>query len=138
MQKSKKIMRFAVVLVIFVALFGENAGNNALESKGAKPTRQDFLTSFEYGRALYKNPRGIGCIECHGDNAEGAIISTIYQNGKPKNIGAPDIRGVNFLKFESALKNPKGLMPSYNLTSSELLALYTFLNPNFKPPKATK
>ena len=136
-----KIMRFAVILVVFVALFAENASNNSAvenSTKAQKPTRQDFLTRFEYGRALYKNPRGIGCIECHGDNAEGAIISTIYQNGKPKNIAAPDIRGVNFIKFESALKNPKGLMPSYNLTSSELLALYTFLNPNFKPPKATK
>lgn len=120
-------MRFAMILLLFSALFAEN--------QSAKNTRQDFLTLFEYGRALYKNPRGIGCIKCHGDNAEGAIISTIYQNGKAKNIAAPDIRGVNFIRFESALKTPKGLMPSYNLTSSELLALYKFLNPNFKPPR---
>lgn len=121
-------MRFICAILLFGVLFAENTSSQ-------KPTRQDFLTLFEYGRALYKNPRGIGCIKCHGDNAEGAIISTIYQNSKAKNITAPDIRGINFIRFESALKNPKGLMPSYNLTSSELLALYTFLNPNFKPPK---
>lgn len=122
-------MRFAVILVLFVALFGENS------TKTKNSTRQDFLTPFEYGRALYKNPRGIGCIKCHGENGEGAIISTIYQSNKPKNITAPDIRKINLAKLESALKNPKGLMPSYNLTSSELVALYTFLNPNFVPPK---
>lgn len=97
--------------------------------------RKDFLTQFEYGRALYKNPRGIGCIQCHGVNGDGGVISSITQNGKIKYITAPKIRGVNFIKFESALKNPKGLMPSYNLTPSELLALYIFLNPNFKLPK---
>ena len=123
----RNLMRFAMILLLFSVLFAEN--------QSAKNTRQDFLTLFEYGRALYKNPRGIGCIKCHGDNAEGAIISTIYQNGKAKNIAAPDIRGVNFIRFESALKTPKGLMHSYNLTSSELLALYKFLNPNFKPPR---
>ena len=121
-------MRFAVILLLFSALFADN--------QNAKNSRQDFLTLFEYGKALYKNPRGIGCIKCHGDNAEGAMISEIRQNGKAKNIAAPDIRGVNFIKFESALKNPKGIMPSYNLTSSELIALYKFLNPNFKPPKS--
>lgn len=117
-------MRIFVVLLAFYAfVFAENN------------ERKDFLTPFEYGKALYKNPRGIGCIECHGANGEGAVISQIIKNGKVKNITAPKIRGINFIKFESALKNPKGLMPSYNLTSSELLALYTFLNPNFTFPK---
>ena len=118
-------MRLILILLAFSALF-------------AQGERKDFITQFEYGRALYKNPRGIGCIKCHGANGEGKIISTTTQGGKQKPFIAPKIRGVNFIKFESALKNPKGLMPSYNLTSSELLALYTFLNPNFKPPTIQK
>lgn len=116
-------MRIFLIFLAFSALF-------------AQSERRDFITQFEYGRALYKNPRGIGCIKCHGANGEGKIISTITQGGKQKPFTAPKIRGINFIRFESALKNPKGLMPSYNLTSSELLALYTFLNQNFKPPKA--
>ncbi|MGX2983292.1 c-type cytochrome [Helicobacter sp. 23-1045] len=115
-------MRIFMILLAFCALFAQDG-------------RREFITQIEYGKALYKNPRGIGCIKCHGGNAEGAVISIIYQNGKAKKITAPSIRDINFLRFESALKNPKGLMPSYNLTNSELVALYAFLNPNFKPPK---
>ncbi|RDU60836.1 cytochrome c [Helicobacter sp. MIT 14-3879] len=96
--------------------------------------RKEFLTQYEYGKALYKKPRGIGCIECHGRNGEGSVISYIKQKNKNKPIIAPNIRGVGFIKFESALKNGKGVMPRYNLTASEMLALYIYLNPNFKQP----
>lgn len=123
---------FMRIFMIFLAFY---AFAFAQDNERQDNERKDFLTQFEYGRALYKNPRGIGCIQCHGTNGEGGVISSITQNGKTKYITAPKIRGVNFIKFENALKNPKGLMPSYNLTPSELLALYIFLNPNFKLPK---
>lgn len=124
-----------IFMRIFMILLAFYAFAFAQDNERQDNERKDFLTQFEYGRALYKNPRGIGCIQCHGINGEGGVISSITQNGKTKYITAPKIRGVNFIKFESALKNPKGLMPSYNLTPSELLALYIFLNPNFKLPK---
>lgn len=114
---------FMILLAFYSIVFAENS------------ERKVFLTNIEYGKALYKNPRGIGCIECHGANGEGGVISSITQNGKTKMITAPKIRGVNFTTFESALKNPKGLMPSYNLVSSELLAIYAFLNPDFIIPE---
>ncbi len=135
-------MRFVLLFFAFLACFGETIDTkNPVDSADSTtitpqiPIRQEFLTPYEYGRALYANPRGIGCIECHGDSGEGALIGEYRQNGKLKRVFAPKIRGVKFARFESALKNPKGLMPRYNLTSSELLALYTFLNPGFKPPR---
>ena len=89
----------------------------------------NFLSPYEYGKALYKNPRGIGCIKCHGQYGEGTIISYIKQNGKLKPIIAPKITGISFDKFEEALKLGKGFMPKYNLSVSEIVSLYIFLNP---------
>ncbi|RAX51812.1 hypothetical protein CCY99_08405 [Helicobacter sp. 16-1353] len=91
--------------------------------------RKEFLTQYEYGKALYNNPRNIGCIKCHGQNGEGAIISYIKQNGKLKPIIAPKITGLKFARFEQGLKSGKGFMPRYNLTASEMVSLYIFLNP---------
>lgn len=89
----------------------------------------NFLSPYEYGKALYKNPRGIGCIKCHGQYGEGTIISYIKQNGKLKPIIAPKITGISFDKFEEALKLGKSFMPKYNLSVSEVVSLYIFLNP---------
>lgn len=90
---------------------------------------KEFITQYEYGKALYENPRSIGCNKCHGNNGEGSIISHINQNGKWKPIIAPKITGTSFAKFENALKSGKGLMPKYNLNPSEMVSLYIFLNP---------
>lgn len=30
-----------------------------------------FITKYEYGKMLFNNPRGIGCNNCHGDDARG-------------------------------------------------------------------
>ena len=61
-----------------------------------------FITDYEYGRELYKNPRGIGCNECHGEKAEGMIIARYKSKGKditypalPININHPDIKRLN-------------------------------------------
>lgn len=89
----------------------------------------DFLTPYEYGKALYKNPRGIGCIQCHGQYGEGSIISYIKQNGKLKPIIAPKITNITFDKFEEGLKLGKGFMPQYDLSVSEIVSLYIYLNP---------
>jgi argininosuccinate synthase len=37
---------------------------------------ESFISNLEYGQMLYKNPRGIGCIKCHGDNGKGKLIAT--------------------------------------------------------------
>lgn len=110
-----------LLCIFFITLTAKALDNNE--------ERKEFLTQYEYGKALYKNPRNIGCSKCHGENGEGSIISYIKQNGKLKPIIAPKITGLKFSKFEAALKNGKGLMPKYDLSASEMVSLYIYLNP---------
>lgn len=90
--------------------------------------RREFLTQHEYGRALYANPRGIGCVKCHGKDAQGGVIAHIKQNGKLKPIIAPKITGLPFVRYENALKEGRGFMPKYDLSAQEMVSLYVFLN----------
>ena len=102
----------------------------------------DFITNFEYGEMLYKNPRGIGCIKCHGDDAKGEIIAKYIDDktGKTKALIAPNIKKVSFKVFYERLKYSKVLrkgkfktlhysvMPKYTyLTDSEIKAIYNYI-----------
>ena len=102
----------------------------------------DFITNFEYGEMLYKNPRGIGCIKCHGDDAKEEIIAKYIDDktGKTKALIAPNIKKVSFKVFYERLKYSKVLrkgkfktlhysvMPKYTyLTDSEIKAIYNYI-----------
>ena len=82
---------------------------------------------------LYHNPRGISCSKCHGENAQGKIISKYYEtkNNKKilKTIKAPDITNVDFDKFIKKLFHKKlSVMPKYDyLTSKESSAIYLYI-----------
>ena len=112
------IMKYFSFMIFIMTLAFAYAKNNTT-----------FINQHEYGKKLYANPRGIGCIQCHGKNGEGGVIGYIIQNGKRKEIMAPKIKGVTFTKFEDSLQYSKGLMPRYYLTLEEILAIYSFLNP---------
>lgn len=91
-----------------------------------------FITKFEYGAMLYKNPRGVGCIKCHGNKAKGMFIAS-YKDKKNTvhNITAPDITNLSFTKFKKILtakKNKSKIMPTYFLTEEELDSLYYFIS----------
>jgi mono/diheme cytochrome c family protein len=101
---------------------------------------QDFITNLEYGKMLYNNPRGIGCIKCHNNNAKGKVIATYRDKGEKKELVAPNISNVkwniffNRLKYSKILKNGKfktlyySAMPRYNyLTNSEIKAIYNYI-----------
>lgn len=109
-----------------------------------------FITKYEYGKMLYKNPRGISCNKCHGDDAKGKVISkfTHIKNQKKYNciIKSADITNISYDKFEKTL-NPKlekekkkfdktqiceklvyrNSMPTYFLTNEELTAIHFYL-----------
>jgi len=104
---------------------------------------EDFISNFEYGKMLYKNPRGIGCIKCHGADAKGKEIAS-YTKDKDSTILvkviAPNIKNVdwvvfyNRLKFSKILKKGKfrtlnyGYMPKYNyLVDSEIKAIFNYI-----------
>ena len=109
-----------------------------------------FITKYEYGKMLYKNPRGISCNKCHGDDAKGKIISTFthIQNKKSYicTIKSTDITDVSFKQFQITLdpklEKPKkkfdktqvcekltysNSMPTYFLTPEELTSIHFYL-----------
>lgn len=126
------MLRYFLIISILLSLqlSAEEGKSTLLSQNDSPPQRIEFLTQREYGKALYSNPRGIGCIQCHGQNGNGGIIGYTKQKGKQKPILAPKITNIKFIRFENALKNGKGFMPKYNLSASEMVALYSYLNPN--------
>ena len=86
-----------------------------------------FITPMEYASQLYKNPRGIGCQLCHGDNGEGKVIAKYSHKNQKKVFEGPVINNLNFDKFYKVLNKRKRGMPRYFLTKKEVQALYFYL-----------
>ncbi|MEO1927607.1 MAG: c-type cytochrome [Nautiliaceae bacterium] len=106
-----------------------------------------FITKLEYGKMLYHNPRGISCAKCHGEKAQGKII-TSYINSKNEKviIKTTPFKNLTFEKLKKALfhqikikpllkKDPKNpirfinIMPKYDyLTDNEIQALLLYIN----------
>jgi len=104
---------------------------------------EDFITNDEYGAMLYKNPRGIGCIKCHGEDAKGRLIAT-YRMDKNENIVksivAPNIKNVSWEVFYNRLKYSKvfrrgkfrklnySVMPKYDyLVDDEIKTIFNYI-----------
>ncbi len=101
---------FVCVLLLFVSLKAE-----------------DFITKMEYAKMLYSNPRGIGCILCHGPKGEGMIIAKYKHKGKNMELKAPAINSLSRERFFKALKGSDSVMPKYFLTNDEIEALYFYV-----------
>ncbi|WP_236579167.1 c-type cytochrome [Hydrogenimonas urashimensis] len=86
-----------------------------------------FITQYEYGEMLYRNPRGIGCIHCHGRHGEGTVIATYVEEGKKIVLKGPDIRQIGIEKLKKSLVRRYRVMPTYFLTDSEIRALHYYL-----------
>jgi len=87
-----------------------------------------FITPTEYAAQLYKNPRGIGCHHCHGENGEGKLIAKYKHKGIEKNFRGPKIKSIEYAEFYKALNKRKNGMPRYFLTEKEIQALYLHLH----------
>jgi len=86
-----------------------------------------FITPMEYASQLYKNPRGIGCHQCHGLKGEGKVIAEYVHKKKKKNFKAPAINQLSFEEFYNALEKRQVGMPRYFLTKKEIKSLYFYL-----------
>lgn len=104
------------VLLLMVPLFLYSAG--------------DFITQREYASQLFKNPRGIGCQHCHGDNGEGRLIANYTHKKKPLSFSGPPINTLSYKKFHHALSRRLNAMPRYFLTDEEIEALYFHVRKN--------
>ncbi len=87
-----------------------------------------FITPTEYAAQLYKNPRGIGCHQCHGENGEGKLIAKYKHKGIEKSFRGPKINSIEYSDFFKALNKRKRGMPRYFLTTKEIEALYLHLH----------
>jgi len=94
--------------------------------------KSDFITPAEYAAQLYKNPRGIGCEKCHGNNGEGKVIALYKHKNKQHTFVAPPIKNVAFSQFYKVLNSRTKGMPRYFLTKEEIQALYFYLHRNDK------
>ena len=95
-----------------------------------------FITPIEYASQLYKNPRGIGCHHCHGENGEGKLIANYIHKKEKKSFSGPAINKMSFAEFHQALNDRKRGMPRYFLTKKEVQALYLYLQENNKTEKS--
>ena len=88
-----------------------------------------FLNRYEYGRALYDNPRGISCKNCHGVDGRNKIILQYTKRGKNKTIMSKDIKKLSFPNFLKKLnQNSKSIMPNYYLSDDEIFSIYYYLH----------
>lgn len=109
-----------------------------------------FITKYEYGKMLYNNPRGVSCVKCHGENAQGKVIAT-FKHIRNKvtytcSIQSNDITNISYkdflLKLDPQQEKPKikfakdqicekftygNSMPTYFLTNEELDSIHFYL-----------
>jgi len=89
---------------------------------------ESFITEGEYGQMLYNNPRGIGCVHCHGAHGEGAVIARYREDGQAVELRGPDIRKIPLRELKSSLLRRHRVMPTYFLTDKEIRAIFHFLH----------
>lgn len=104
-------MKYIIIFLLPLSLFAEAS----------------FITPMEYSSSLYKNPRGIGCNHCHGDNGEGKTVAKYTHKKEKKIFAGPTINNIDFTRFYKALNVRKRGMPRYFLTKKEVQALYFYL-----------
>lgn len=94
---------------------------------GVCAAEESFITQIEYGKMLYENPRGIGCVNCHGESGEGRLIAEYSHKKKHKELKGARINHLGFQEFLQSLQESKKVMPRYYLTRNEIQAIFQYL-----------
>ena len=88
---------------------------------------EDFISHYEYGEMLYSQPRGVSCVECHGESGEGRVIVEFRDIHGKKVLRGPDIRKESFASMINSVNSYHKIMPRYYLTDEEVKAIYDYL-----------
>jgi len=89
---------------------------------------EDFISEYEYGQMLYKDPRGVSCASCHGTVGEKTFIASYKrEDGTNRDFYSPDIRELDLKKFKRALDRGGKIMPKYYLTDKEVEAIFKYI-----------
>jgi len=102
---------------------------------------EDFISEFEYGQMLYKDPRGVSCASCHADLGEGAFIASFKnKDGLEIKFNGPDIRALDINSFKKAISKGGRIMPKYYLTKKEVEAIFKYIKivNNYEKSKESK
>ncbi|CAA6800924.1 MAG: Putative periplasmic protein [uncultured Sulfurovum sp.] len=133
-----KHLIFLTLLTLFSNATNNDDNNSMTEDNLSVETSESFLSSVEYGKMLYKNPRGISCSQCHGKTGKGGqVIAKFYDKKKnPKLLKGVDITSYSLKDLTASLKNeyrennkrkPHKIMPMYYLTTEEIQAIFDYL-----------
>ncbi len=134
-------MKLLIILSLF-SLFthASSEQNNTTIEEGnlTVETSDSFLSSVEYGKMLYKNPRGISCSQCHGKEGKGGQKIAKYYDKKrnPKILKGINITAYSLEDLKASLENQyrenkrrkhHKIMPMYYLTNEEVEAIFNYL-----------
>jgi len=136
-------VKHLLLLLLPFFLFATGDENLSLEGNQTIETSESFLSIVEYGRMLYKNPRGISCSQCHGKEGKGGQkIAKYYDKKKnPKLLKGVDIREYSLDEIRDSLNNEyrennrtkrHKIMPMYYLTNAEVEAIFYYLQESNK------
>ncbi len=125
-------MKLLLLLLLSLSLVAEDDTNQTTQEDDS------FLSTVEYGRMLYRQPRGISCSQCHGKEGKGGqIIAKYYDKKKnPKLLRGVDITSYSLEELKASLRNEyiennhkkhHKIMPIYYLTDEEAEAIYAYL-----------
>lgn len=127
-------MKHLLLLILPLLLISEQIKNS-----NTKSNDDSFLLEIEYGKMLYRNPRGISCAKCHGKQGKGGTkIAKYYDSQKnPKILKGPNILDYTLAELTASLENnyrdknnkrvKHKIMPIYYLTTGEINAIYSYL-----------
>ena len=131
-----------IIVLLLLSTLLLSASNSKHNSEGnqtiSQAERESFLSLLEYGKMLYKNPRGISCSKCHGKRGKGGTKIAKYYD-KNKNIKL--LKSINITHYslqdltaslsnqyrENGRRKKHRIMPMYYLTKDEILAIFTYL-----------
>ena len=89
---------------------------------------EDFITDFEYGQMLYRDPRGASCAACHGETGAGKLIGEYTdKQGRTVRLSGPDIRYASLDQIRQSVHKSTGVMPRYFLTEEEIQTIHAYL-----------
>jgi len=141
-------LKKSIVLLSLLSFFSNasNSENNATqhnenliqEENLTVNTSESFLSSVEYGRMLYQQPRGISCAQCHGEAGKGGqkIVKYYDKKRNPKLLRGVNITNYSLEELQASLNNEyrennktkrHKIMPMYYLNHEETQAIFDYL-----------
>jgi len=127
-----------LIFLSIILSFSLASSEKALPKDNNNTQNESFLSLAEYGKMLYKSPRGISCAKCHGATGKGGkkIAKYYDKHQNIKLLKSIDITNYSLSDLNASLHNNyrennrrkrHKIMPMYYLTAEEILAIFTYL-----------